>query len=231
MVESSILEPVLFLIFTNDIRTNLECTVKIFSDDTSLFSLVCDTNESSAKLGRDLGKVTRRAHQWKMSLNLDPSKPAVEVHFCRKINPVDTRPAYFNNLAVASCETHNNLGLSDKRLAFDRHIEEMIVMVNKSIRLLNKLGRYLQRNYLLNIYKAFIRPHLNYGYVVYDYPGNAFFMLKLESVQYNASLAITGCFRGTSRDKLYSELGLESLVDRRFYRRPIAFHNFLSQKG
>ena len=64
--QSSILGPVLFLIFTNDIRTNLECTVKIFPDDTSPFSLVRDPNESSAKLGRDLGKVTRRAHQWKM---------------------------------------------------------------------------------------------------------------------------------------------------------------------
>ena len=155
----------------------------------------------------------------------------MEVHFCRKINPVDTPPVYFNNLAVASCETHKNLVLSNKRLAFDHHIEEMIVMVNKSIRLLNKLRRYLQRNYLLNIYKAFIRPHLDYGYVVYDYPGNAFFMLKLESVQYNASLAITGCFRGTSRDKLYSELGLESLADRRFYRRLIAFYKIVNKKA
>ena len=44
-------------------------------------------------------------------------------------------------------------------------------------------------------------------------------MRKLESVQYNASLATTGYFRGTSRDKLFSELGLESLADRRFYSR------------
>ena len=56
-------------------------------------------------------------------------------------------------------------------------------------------------------------------------------MQKLEPVQYNASLAITGCFRGTSRDKLYSELGLESLADRRFYRRLIAFYKIVNKKA
>ena len=123
--QGSILGPLLFLIFINDIPANLECNVKIFADDTSLFSLVRDPNESSAKLGRDLGRVARWAHQWKMSFNPDPSKQAVEVHFSRKINPLDTPPVYFNNLAVASCETHKHLGLLlDKRLAFDRHEEK-----------------------------------------------------------------------------------------------------------
>ena len=206
--------------------------MKIFADDTSLFSLVRDPNESLAKLGRDLGKVVGWAYQWKMSFNPDPSKQAVEVHFSRKINPVDTPLVYFNNLAVASCETHKHLGLLlDKRLAFDRHVEEMILRANKGIGLITRLRRYLPRNSLLTIYKAFIRPHLDYGDVVYDYPGNASFVQKLESVQYNASLAITGCFRGTSRDKLYSELGLESLADRRFYRKLIAFYKIVNKKA
>ena len=207
--QGSILGPLLFLIFINDIPANLECNVKIFADDTSHFSLVSDPNESSAKLGRDLGRVARWAHQWKMSFNPNPSKQAVEDHFSRKINPVDTPYVYFNNLAVATCETHKNLGLwLDKRLAFDRHVEEMILRANKGVGLITRLRRYLPRNSLLTIYKALIRPHLGYGDVVYDYPGNVSFMKKLESIQYNSSLAIIGCFRGTSRDKLYSELAL-----------------------
>ena len=117
----------------------------------------------------------------------------------------------------------------DKRLTFDRHVEEVILRANKGVGLITLLRRYLPRNFLLNIYNALIRPHLDYGDVVYDFPGNASFMQKLESVQYNASLAITGCFRGTSRDKLYSELGLESLADRRFYRRLIAFYKILTK--
>ena len=134
VTQGSILGPLLFLIFSNDIPANLEYNLKIFADDTSLFSLVRDPNESSAKLGRDLGRVAGWAYQWKMSFNPDPSKQAVEVHFSRKINPVDTPPVYFNNVEVASCKTHKHLRLLlDKRLTFDRHVEEMILRVNKGI--------------------------------------------------------------------------------------------------
>ena len=112
---------------------------------------------------------------------------------------MDIPPVYFKNLAVASCETHKHLGLFlDKRLTFDRHVEDMILRANKGVGLITRLHRYIPRHSLLTIYKAFIRPHLDYGDVVYDYPGNASFTQKLESAQYNASLAITGCFRGTS---------------------------------
>ena len=89
---------------------------------------------------------------------------------------------------MASCETHKHLGLLlDKRLAFDRHVEEMILRADKGIGLITRLRKYLPSNSLLTIYKAFIRPHLEYGDTVYDYPGNASFVEKLESVQYNAS--------------------------------------------
>ena len=113
-----------------------------------------------------------------MSFNPDHSKQAVEVHFSRKINPVDTaRGSYQQN-------SYKHLGsLSDKRLAFDHHVEEMILRANKGIGLISRLCRYLRRNSLLTIYKVYISPHLDYGDVVYDYAGNASFMQKLESVQ------------------------------------------------
>jgi len=80
----------------------------------------------------------------------------------------------------------------------------------------------------LTVYKSFVRPHLDYGDIIYDCPGNASFSQRLEAIQYNACLAITGCFRGTSREKLYSELGLESLEDRRYIRRLMFFYKILN---
>ena len=86
----------------------------------------------------------------------------------------------------------------------------------------------MQRNSLLCIYKAFVRPHLDYADIIYDQPGNKKFIQKLESVQYNAALAITGCFRGTSREKLYNELGLETLADMRWFRKFLFFHKIIN---
>ena len=165
--QGSILGSLWFLIFINDIPANLGRNVKTFAYDISLFSFVRDPNESLAKLGRDLGRVAGWAYQWKMSFNPDPSKQAVKVQFSRKINPVDTPPVYFNNLAVASCETHKHLGLLlDKRLAFARHVEEMILRANKGIGLITWVCRYLPRKSMSTIYKAFIKPILDYRDVV-----------------------------------------------------------------
>ena len=58
-----------------------------------------------------------------------------------------------------------------------------------------------------------------YAHVVYDQPSNASFKNKIESVQYNAALAITGAIKGSSREKLYQESGLEYLYQRRWARR------------
>ena len=64
-----------------------------------------------------------------------------------------------------------------------------------------------------------MRPLIDYGDIIYGQPQNESFCEKLESVQYKAALAITGTIQGTSREKIYLELGLESLKNRRWYKR------------
>ena len=76
---------------------------------------------------------------------------------------------------------------------------------------------------MLAIYKSFIRPHLDYGDIIYDQAYNVLFHQKLESIQYNSALAITGAIRGTSTEKLYNELGLETL-ERRWYSKLCYFY-------
>ena len=82
----------------------------------------------------------------------------------------------------------------------------------------------LPRQALVTIYKAFIRPHLDYGDVPYDQAFNNSFHAKMESIQYNACLAITGAIRCTSREKIYQELDLESLQLRRCYKKLCLFY-------
>ena len=56
-----------------------------------------------------------------------------------------------------------------------------------------------------------MRPHLDYGDIIHDEAYNKTFQQKLEPVQYNACLALSGAIRGSLREKLYHELGLEYL--------------------
>ena len=85
--------------------------------------------------------------------------------------------------------------------------------------MIHKLQNVLPRSALLTIYKSFIRPHLDYGDIIYDKAFNESFHAKLESLKYNATLAITRAIRGSSTKKDFEELGLESLKSRRWYRK------------
>ena len=74
-----------------------------------------------------------------------------------------------------------------------------------SIGLMRQLQSKLPRNALLTVFrKSFIKPHLDYSDIS-DQPINGSFGKKLESVQYNAAVTITGDIKGTSREKLYKE--------------------------
>ena len=103
--------------------------------------------------------------------------------------------------------------------------------MNKSIALSWKLKTIFPRPKLLTIYKAFIRPHLNYGDTIIDQAYNDSFHQKLESIQYNAALAIAKAIRGTSSEKLYQELGLESPQQRRWCCKLCTFYKIIKEKS
>ena len=90
----------------------------------------------------------------------------------------------------------------DSQLSFEEHLKTIFTKVNKTIELIRKLRNSLPRPFLKAIYKSFIRPHLEYGYIIYDQPFNNSFQNKTESIQYNARLAITGAIRGMSEERL-----------------------------
>ena len=99
------------------------------------------------------------------------------------------------------------------------------------IDLLRKFHNTLTRFPSLTIYKFLIRPHLNYGDVIYDQAFTASFHQKIEFVQYNSALAITGSIRVTSKEKLYHKLGLESVEKTRWYRKLCCFYEIFRNQS
>ena len=88
-----------------------------------------------------------------------------------------------------------------------------------------KINVTLPRSSILTICKSFTRPHLDY-----DQPNYTELSEKNESVQYNAPLTVTDATRETSKEKLYQDLGLESLKNRRLLTRLCYLHKVLSTK-
>ena len=174
--QGSIQDPLLFLVYINDLPDNLISNSKLFADDASLFSVINDKHLSANKLNQDLNRIINWAFQWKMSFNPDSSKQAQEVIFSRKLQKSTHPTISFDNNTVTQSVTQKHLGMFlDTKLDFLGHLKSIFNKVNKTIGLFRKLHNTLPRLPLSTIYKSFIRPHFDYGDIIYDQAYNVSF--------------------------------------------------------
>ena len=132
-----ILGLLLFLIYINDLTEGLTTNVKLFADDTSLFSVVHDTQTSANDLNKDLKIINNWAFQWKMNFNPDPTKQAHEVIFSRKTKEIYHPPLVFNNTNVSQSSSQKHLGvILDSKLIFDEHLKMVSLKISKTLGLL-----------------------------------------------------------------------------------------------
>ena len=129
--QGSVLEPLLFLVYINDLPNGIESTCKIFADDTSLFSKVKDETSSDTQFNNDLNKISKWAFQWKMLFNPDPSKQAIEICFSHKRENKNYPSLMFNDTKLQLATSQKHLGLIlDSRLDFNEHIDYKINKCN-----------------------------------------------------------------------------------------------------
>ena len=239
--QGSVLGPLLFLIYINDLERNIKSNIKFFADDTMLFSIVKDHVISADNLNHDLNIIQLWAHQWKMEFNPDPTKQATAVLFsCKKSNPNHPQ-LIFNGTIVEKVNDQKHLGLIlDSSLSFEKHLNEKMIKAKKHIGIIKHLSNFLPIKTLDQMYKALVRSHLDYCDIIYHMPSHqnqaplgvtlSSLMVKVERIQYQAALTISGAWRCSSRSKLYEELGWEALSDRRMSRRILQIHKICSNK-
>ena len=122
---------------------------------------------------------------------LDPAKQPHKVIFSHKAKEICHPPLMFNNTSDSQSSSQKHLSVTLDMLIFDEHVKMVSLKISKTLGLLWKLQKLLPRYALITIYKAFVRPYLDYGDIRYDQAYNMPFHHKVKSIQYIACLAIT----------------------------------------
>ena len=225
--QGSILGPLLFLIFINDIITDIHAIIKLFADDTSLYLVVDNPIETAEILNSDLNKIHEWSKKWLVKFN--PNKTETMV-ISKKIIKPDNPALKMGRHELYTVDSHKHLGVYFSNDGFwNNHIDYILQKAYSRINLLRKMRNILDRFTLERIYLTFIRPILEYAEVIWD-TQNQSLIDKLEKVQLDAARIVTGGTKLTGLNRLYEETCWEKLTDRRRNHKLILFHKIVHNK-
>jgi hypothetical protein len=221
--QGSVLCPLLFLIFINDITHVIRrCNIRLFADDTCLFIEVDEPTEAADILNQNLQQIQEWADKWLVSF----SPPKTKELLISNKAPRDHPPLVLNNERITRVKHHKHLGiyLSDN-LGWKKHAEETANKANRCLGILRPLKFILDCASLETLYKSFVRPILEYADIVWDAPDAHRHGLDiLERVQTEAARIVTGATARCSTENLYKEAGWEKLsLRRRLHRSTMMF--------
>ena len=210
--QGSILGPLLFLVYINDIVENIGSHIRLFADDTSLFIIVDDPITSAARLNSDLDKITRWAALWLVTFNPTKSESFL---VSRKVNRPVHPPLFMQNIQIEEVECHKHLGVFlSNDCSWHKHITYIKEKAWCRINVMRKLKFKLDRKSLETIFIAFIRPLLEYADVIWD-NCTQYEKDELEKIQVEAARIATGTTKLISLTNLYKEICWEKLQKRR----------------
>ena len=219
--QGSILGPLLFLIYINDLVDDIESCIKLFADDTSLYVIVDSEFEASVQLNRDLDKISEWANQW--LVNFNPNKTESMIISKRLANTYHP-PLFMNNVQIREVEHHKHLGVTiSDNFSWNTHVEDIVLKASARLNMMRRVKYLLDRYTLERVYLSFIRPLLEYADSVWDNIP-AYISDTLENIQLEAARIATGGTKLTSRILLYRETGWVSLQDRRNMHKLIQFY-------
>ena len=210
--QGSVLGPLLFLIYINDITDDLASLPLIYADDTTLLEIVDDPVVSAGRLNSDLHKISVWADKWLVTMNPVKSRNVI---FSLKRNKQVHPPLFLGSNIVKDVESHTHLGLTlQSSMSWRKHIVWVFEKASKQLNMLKFVRFKVDRSILTSLYKSLIRPLMEYGDVIWNNCYDCDSAL-LDGVQYEAARLVTGAIKGTSSARLYKELAWESLSNRR----------------
>ena len=213
--QGSVLGPLFFLVYVNDIIENLLCITRLFADDTSLACTTSSIPDLEGIINHDLALINDWSKKWLVDFN--PNKTEA-LFFSLKPNVIKPN-LVFDHITVNQVNHHKHLGLTfSSNGKWHDHIQNITKSASKLVGLMRKLKYTLNRQSLNQIYISFVRPILEYASIVWD-GCTKLEQETLEKVQNEAARVVTGLTLSVSLQNLYREVNWLSLAERRKYQK------------
>uniref|UniRef100_A0A131YPE6 Endonuclease/reverse transcriptase n=1 Tax=Rhipicephalus appendiculatus TaxID=34631 RepID=A0A131YPE6_RHIAP len=218
--QGSVLGPLLFLIFINDIPANISSSIRLFADDCVLYRRISSTNDQLI-LQEDLNKIVNWCSVWLMSLNVSKCK-----FMCVTRKHTTLNYQYFlKSSALTQVDCYRYLGVTiTDQLTWTAHITNLVKDCSKSLGLLKRslfLSPFPVRKLA---YETFIRTKLEYASAIWN-PHQNYLIDSLEAVQNRAVRFIASNYDWhTSITSIKSSLSIPNLSLRRKISQLSLFH-------
>ena len=183
--QSSILGPLLFIIFINDIVNEINAEIKLFADDTSLYLIVDNPSDTAFLLNQDPNQIQRWSEKWLVKFN--PNKTETMVISSKRNKPYHP-PLQMNNQDLHVVNSHKHLGviISDNG-QWNDHIDYIVKKTYNRLNIMRTSSTFsLEKNYI-----SFIEPLMEYADVIW-YNQKQNLINKLENIQLDAARIVTG---------------------------------------
>ena len=225
--QGSVLGPLLFIVYINDLAEVVNCNIKMFADDTCLYVTIDNKEQiqtATNSLNLNLNNVSNWANQWLVTFNASKTKTMLLTN--KNVNHPDL---IFDGTVLENVTTHKHLGLNfSANLKWSLHIDKMLESASRMLDVSMKLQYKLDRKSLETIYLSFIRPKLEYGSIIWD-DCTERDKERLENIQLRAARLVTGAKKGTSHELLYNELNWDKLGDRRQNVKILFMHKIVNK--
>lgn len=215
--QGSVLGPILFLIFINDLPSCLQfCTCNLFADDAEVHASGTIIDEVETQLQHDTNNMTTWFHHNRLTASAPKSFSMMVT-----CNPnIDNLGLCINidNTPLDCRASARYLGVhTDSKLKWDEHINKLCNKISPKIGLLRKLKQCLPIECLEQVYKSTIQPHIDYCITVWGFAPSKY-TNQVQRLQNGAARIITGNYDWTVRGiNLVSELGWQNVAQRRDY--------------